>query len=231
MPLTTAYTWAAPEAVPSAWLGWLHPEERAELGQGRPVAECERRLATRALLRGLLGRTLGSAAARAPIRRQASGALACDAVPGLSVNVSHTRGLVAAALSLEARVGIDVEALDRRVDHAAVAARFFHPLENAALARLPPAQQAQGFLALWTGKEAVAKALGLGLETELPLRAFALCGDGADSRTARWTVTGLDGLRTAQALPAPTGFAAALALAGGQGLPGPADFIPACHAD
>lgn len=231
MPLTTAYTWAAPEAVPPAWLGWLHPEERAELGQGRPAAECERRLAARALLRGLLGRVLGTAAARAPIRRQASGALACEAAPGLSVNVSHTRGLVAAALSLEARVGIDVEALDRRVDHAAVAARFFHPLENAALAQLPPAQQAQAFLALWTGKEAVAKALGLGLETELPLRAFALCGDGTDDGPPRWTVTGLDGVRTAQALPAPAGFAAALALAGGRGQPGAAGFIPAHHAD
>jgi 4'-phosphopantetheinyl transferase len=87
----------------------------------------------------------------------------------LQISVSHTRGLVAAAVSTGGPLGIDVEAIDRRVpDPLALARRFFSMDEAAALAAIAsPEQQRPHFLRLWTAKEAVVKATGHGLAQSL----------------------------------------------------------------
>src|SRR5207253_1525523 len=41
-------------------------------------------------------------------------------MPNLSCNLSHTRGLVACAIALGHPVGIDVEAIDRKIDERIV---------------------------------------------------------------------------------------------------------------
>jgi 4'-phosphopantetheinyl transferase len=80
-------------------------------------------------------------------------------------NLSHTEGLVAVAVA-PFEQGLDVEPLDRRVD-LAVADRFFCPEEIDWLNGLPEAEQAEGFLRLWTLKEAFIKATGRGLSEGL----------------------------------------------------------------
>ncbi len=223
MGITTAYTWAPPPQALAGCGQHLQAADLAELGATRQPAERERRLAARALLRGLLLRVAGPAAAAGAIQRRASGALVLEAASGWTVNLSHTRGLVAAAVSRGAQVGMDVERHDDALDHAAVAQRFFHTGECADLARLDREAGRARFFALWTGKEAVAKALGLGLERDLPMKSFALrcITDAADGR--RHTVHGAPvvegGLRVqaVQTLSAPPGFHAALALACGAG--------------
>lgn len=207
-PPVTAYTWAAPKEVAPHWLALLSPAEHAELSQHRSAENRQQRVAARALLRGLLWKVAGAAVARAPLRRLSSGALVLEGAPAITVNVSHTRGLAAAAISTEGQVGIDVEFVDLTLDHAAVTARFYHADERAALARLPPLQRRAAFFALWTGKEAVAKALGMGLERELLLQSFALqC-----TKPTGWVVQGITGVHAAYPVPAPAGYHAALAL-------------------
>ncbi|HUQ06603.1 MAG TPA: 4'-phosphopantetheinyl transferase superfamily protein [Kofleriaceae bacterium] len=100
-----------------------------------------------------------------------------ELVPGtckvpLRFNISHTRGLVACAVTLEREVGVDVEAADRADDPLDSMEPYFAPREIASLRRLPSAAaQRARFFTLWTLKEAYIKARGLGLE--IPLHQFA----------------------------------------------------------
>jgi 4'-phosphopantetheinyl transferase len=89
---------------------------------------------------------------------------------GLQFNLSHTRGLVACAVSWQVELGVDVENLDRRAP-LELAGTYFAPAEQAWLRGLPTAARPRGFFQLWTLKEAYIKATGLGLAQ--PLEAFA----------------------------------------------------------
>lgn len=92
--------------------------------------------------------------------------------PRLRFNLSHTRGLVACAVTLERDVGIDVEHVGRRADTVALARRYFSSPENRLLAGLPaPAARAR-FFSLWTLKESYVKARGLGLGIPLDVVSF-----------------------------------------------------------
>ncbi len=89
----------------------------------------------------------------------------------IAFNLSHTRGLVAAAFTTGAEVGVDVEGLGRRTATMDVARRFFAHTEVAALERAPETEREAMFFAFWTLKEAYLKVRGLGLS--VPLGAFA----------------------------------------------------------
>ncbi len=97
-------------------------------------------------------------------------------------SLSHTQGLAACMVSLGpwpvgAELGVDVEWTDRgHFPAGRLATRFFHPDEAAALQQIPrgPAREAL-FLTLWTRKEAVLKALGLGIANHLAR--YACLGD------------------------------------------------------
>lgn len=96
-------------------------------------------------------------------------------VPPLSFNLSHTRGLVAVALTLVHDVGIDVEAVDPSRLGLDLAERTFAPAEVALVRATPAASQAEALFAIWTLKEACIKAMGQGLS--VPLDAFAVSLD------------------------------------------------------
>ncbi len=87
----------------------------------------------------------------------------------LRFNLTHTKGLVACAVTVGREIGIDVEQVTRHVLHE-VPERFFSPQEVADLRALPEADQHMVFFEYWTLKEAYIKARGLGLA--LPLRHF-----------------------------------------------------------
>lgn len=85
------------------------------------------------------------------------------AAPRPRLNLSHTGGMVAAALTLDHDIGIDVESLNRKADALALAKRFFSADEHQMLARSEPSVVMDDFLSLWTLKEAVVKANGKGV--------------------------------------------------------------------
>lgn len=93
---------------------------------------------------------------------------------GLSFSVAHTAGALLCAVA-SAPVGVDVERSDRGSPGLAsrLAARYFSPAEQAALAALPEPARAAAFLQLWTLKEAYVKALGRGIAAA-PLASFAV---------------------------------------------------------
>jgi 4'-phosphopantetheinyl transferase len=92
----------------------------------------------------------------------------------LRLNLSHTRGLAAAALAWDHDVGIDVEWLDRQPASGELARRFFAAAECAQLEAASPEQANDIFLAFWTLKEAYVKAIGKGLAQPLDSFAFTL---------------------------------------------------------
>lgn len=96
-------------------------------------------------------------------------------VPRLRFNLSHTRGLVAVALTLENAIGIDVEAIDPKRLSFSLAERTFAPAEVAMLRETPSADLPEALFGIWTLKEACIKAMGQGLA--VPLQAFTLTLD------------------------------------------------------
>jgi 4'-phosphopantetheinyl transferase len=105
------------------------------------------------------------------------------AAPGYPhFNTSHARHCVVFAFAAEQEIGVDVEAEDRRHAPMELATRFFAAEESAALAALDEAQRAAAFLSLWTAKEAVLKALGLGLSFGLDRLRFDLHDGGRSTR-------------------------------------------------
>jgi len=90
--------------------------------------------------------------------------------PGLRINLSHTRGMVAAALTRHHDIGVDVEWLERQCDIEGLAQQVFTDEERALLGNTPVDKKQDIFLTLWTLKEAYIKAIGKGLSQ--PLNAF-----------------------------------------------------------
>lgn len=127
---------------------------------------------------------------------------------GPAFNLSHSGGWAALAVGQDVPLGIDIEAY-RPVDDG-VARRFFSAAEYADLSSLPKHQWEAGFFNCWTRKEAVIKAIGLGLS--MPLDSFDVTlAPAQPARLKRlqnqptqaddWTLQALDtGLNTACAL-------------------------------
>lgn len=89
-------------------------------------------------------------------------------------SISHTQGLALCALLDSDRaefspvgVGVDAEYSSRKVEALDLAERFFAPAEAKLLRDLDPEEREQTFFHLWTLKEAIVKALGLGLRQDL----------------------------------------------------------------
>ncbi len=82
-------------------------------------------------------------------------------------NLSHSHGLALLAVTRGREVGIDVEFIERKLEHEQIATRFFSASECEELLALPPAQRSEGFFRCWTRKEAYIKALGEGLSHPL----------------------------------------------------------------
>lgn len=80
----------------------------------------------------------------------------------IHVSISHHAGRTAVAATTLGPIGIDIETV-RRVPARALAERWFDPAEARYVAGLPEHAQSDAFLRLWTLKEAVGKALGVGL--------------------------------------------------------------------
>lgn len=87
-------------------------------------------------------------------------------------NISHTHGMAVCALTggnvpEGVEIGVDAEYLQRDHSSQSLADRFFSNREAQWLRSLPDQQRRYEFIRLWTLKEAVAKAVGRGLQLDL----------------------------------------------------------------
>jgi 4'-phosphopantetheinyl transferase len=117
-------------------------------------------------------------------------------VPELHVSVAHTGDVVVVADCRSAPVGVDIEpALTTIREPRRLAQRLFAEAEVAALRDVPDADLADWFSSVWTIKEAVGKALGVGMIPALSgtivegrSEGFALTAVWTDPPAELWTV-------------------------------------------
>ncbi len=177
-------------------------------------AQARRRyVAARRFVRRTLGEWLGQEPAQIMFRTGPHGkpALASDSPAGAHFNLSHKGNWLLLALSNGRPVGVDLEEIVAHRNCRGIARRFLHPAEIQILGELGEPELAGSFTRLWTGKEALLKLCGDGLQGGLHsfslaewLRGRAMCCQVTQPRLA-----------LLQALPAPTGMLAAVALDGG----------------
>jgi 4'-phosphopantetheinyl transferase len=84
-------------------------------------------------------------------------------VPGFEFNLSHADDLGLLAIRRGGPTGVDVERVDRPLDHLAIANKYFSPDDARDLSNQPADQRSEHFFRLWTRREAVLKAFGLGV--------------------------------------------------------------------
>lgn len=195
-PSAEVHVWRAELDAPG-WPGaeLLPAPERERAAVILRPEPARRWVASRWALRDVLGRYLGEHPAAIALRTGDHGKPELAERPErLAFNLSHSTGLVLIAVTAGGQVGIDLERVDADRDLLALAERGLDR-EAAAAVRAAAGrdERAAVFYAGWVRREALVKCLGGGLGMPPPLAPIALAA--------------LD--------PGP-GYAAALALAGGQ---------------
>lgn len=171
--------WVNPDTFvvsPSA-LALLSEQERAQHQRFIPPKKRHEYLATRVLVRTVLGRALGMAPQALQFVSNAWGRPALWPPAPLHFNVSHTEGLVVCLVSPNPEIGVDTERLARAPDLLALAPNVFAPQELSDLSALPANEQARRAVVLWTLKESYIKARGMGLALALDGFAFRFDAD------------------------------------------------------
>lgn len=157
------------------------------------------------LQRGSIAVLLAPASSDIERARAASRGI-CAALPAalglgeLQLSRSATPGLVAVALCQRGRVGVDVERVRPELVDDDLLALALHPAERV------PGVAADAFFALWARKEAVLKALGVGLAVRPAAFPVLPASDG-------WCTCALAvaGSARVRSLPAPAGWCLAVA--------------------
>jgi 4'-phosphopantetheinyl transferase len=153
--------WARLDSLRTTPAGILDSQETERAARHVLPEEYRRFTVAAVLLRTLLGRRLRVDPRAVAIDRTCA---LCNEPHGrprvlgtdIEVSVSHSGQLVAVAISEAGPVGVDIEQL-RRLDYRAVGRRVFTDRE------LDATRDPSAFFALWTRKESVLKAAGVGL--------------------------------------------------------------------
>jgi phosphopantetheinyl transferase len=91
-----------------------------------------------------------------------------------TASISHSGTIAFCGVAASGRLGVDVERCrPRRSSLHALSAATLHPLEGQRLLELSAAQQWRSFYCAWTLKEALGKAMGVGLALDFSAIAFS----------------------------------------------------------
>ncbi len=193
---------------------YLSPSELSRAARFRFPVDRQRYGAGRGALRTLLAGRLGVAAADIRLGVEPFGKPRLEfPSAALQFNVSHSHQVALIAITTGAPVGVDVERVDASLDWVELAALHFARGEQRAIGELPPRQRLDAFFACWTRKEAVLKALGVGLS--MPLSSFEVSVDPDGPARLLWADPPLNAGRwTLTDVRTETGFRAALAAPG-----------------
>ncbi len=141
----------------------LTPQELARFERILAPAARVRRMAARLGMRVLLASYVGTDPREVEIAYGPHGRPELVGDYGLSFNLSHTTDLAVLAIGRGRTIGVDIEALRRRVPSVGLIERALDPKESARVMRVNRRERTEAFLRYWTIKEAYAKALGVGL--------------------------------------------------------------------
>ena len=150
--------------------GFLNEWERERWTRYHPGAPRRRFALSRAALRAVLCETLNCDndelefgwVERGKPRAYMDGVLA-----PLHFNVSHSGDNGMLAISPDHQVGIDIEEINQRFQFDAIIESTFSADEQAAISTAAKNVEARAFFEIWTLKEAIIKATGVGLSANL----------------------------------------------------------------
>jgi 4'-phosphopantetheinyl transferase len=204
----SAHVWRIPldraEDAMATSLDVLSADESARAA--RFFFEKDRRsfLRCRSTLRVLLGRYLRTDPHRLEFCYNGFGKPELAVLPPmfpLRFNVSHSGAWALIAMTLEHRIGVDVEQVRQLENIDDLARNSFSKVELDVYQHLPGEQRTQAFFHAWTRKEAFIKACGEGLSRPLtdfdvslapqdPVQVLQVAGDPTAAR--RWTLSALE---------------------------------------
>jgi 4'-phosphopantetheinyl transferase len=151
----------------------LSPDERMRASRFHFVADRDRFIAGRGILRALLARYLRQDAATIQFSYGRFGKpeiAGPDVRRRLYFNISHSDALAVYAVTGACPIGVDVERVHDIPGMDAIGSLAFGSTEAGRLAALPPDQRCEEFFACWAANEARLKATGDGLAHHLGTR-------------------------------------------------------------
>ena len=168
---------------------WLSPEEKARATRAATDLLRRRFIARRGLVRGLLGQALGRSPRDVAYQVGEEGRPSVENATGLSFALSHSGPLALVAMARGHRLGVDVECRRPRKNLEGLATRTFCPNETEALLALPLDARTEAFYRGWTRKEALAKAVGMGIASSFHRFSVSL-GPAEDPRVVHMDLPG-----------------------------------------
>ena len=163
------------------------PDEKAAAGRFQVPRAADRFLIRRAILRSLVADLNGLEPSSVDLVREGGERPSIAGLSRFHFNTSHSEDLFLVASSFEAVPGIDVE-LERPIpDLDSLLPRICSPTERDLLQETDSFSSSR-FLEIWTRKEAVLKALGLGLRLD-PAGITVPCSEGP---LGEWTSASVD---------------------------------------
>lgn len=210
---TGAYIWVIDLDAPRHQIDrYLSIVSRAELKQAGTMVnphDVQRRIIGFGVRRIILGGYLGMKPADIALTANAYGKPSVsNAIEPIAFNMSHSDNLAILAITPAQTIGVDIEALRVDIDFTATVQTFFSTTEQTAFTGIYPEDRLPIFYNLWTRKEALTKAVGLGMSMEF--NSFSI------SMTTTPEVVALPDERFSSlrvtSLPVQNGFASALAI-------------------
>lgn len=160
------HLWHVSGAAGSLWRDGLYqvlsPEEQQRADRYKFLHDTNRFVLSRGLLRVLLTLYLGIAPESVNFIYNPSGKPIMRDV-GLAFNLSYSKEAILLAFSKCGAIGADIEFADEKFEWDSIAQICFSDEEVSSIRSLPQNVQHKAFFKLWTMKEAILKALGIGL--------------------------------------------------------------------
>lgn len=133
----------------------------------------------RGILKKILGRYLNRSANEIELDYEAMGKPKLtenlqNICPEIAFNLSHSHGFALYGITSNAYLGVDIEHRDRELNFEELAHRFLSPTEALEIKNAQELDKKKCFYTIWTKKEALLKALGVGLHS--PLNQFTVSG-------------------------------------------------------
>lgn len=172
---STVHVWRIPLSPAKAMAEYrsiLVPEERERADQFRFEIHRERWTICRSVVRSLLGLYLPDSEQALEIKYGDNGKPYLEYFPDLHFNISHSKNMALLAVTRSGPLGIDIESVDRNIDHLVLSKRFFAPVEQQILKEVGEEERNDTFFKIWSRKEAYIKCSGQGLR--IPLSSFAI---------------------------------------------------------
>ncbi|MBL9136527.1 MAG: 4'-phosphopantetheinyl transferase superfamily protein [Verrucomicrobiales bacterium] len=156
---------AIPGSLPARAASWLHAAEIERARRYHREEDALRFTSVRAAARRILAERLRITPQQVVFNESPTGKpfVAATLGPPTEFNVAHSGGLGLLAVSTLGPVGVDLESIDHARPHLEAVEPYLGNEERRAIAILPPAARSRFLIESWVMREAMVKAIGVGL--------------------------------------------------------------------